>query len=48
MNDYVHELEVLYTQLRYPELRNSAIIGLVIRLGIPIIGILTVVNLLTK
>ena len=44
--DYIHELKVLHRQLDHKDLKQGAVIGLIIMVGIPIIGILAVVNLL--
>ena len=48
MNKYLHELKVLKAQLNYPNTYDSAIRGLMLLVGVPIIGILAIVNMLIK
>ncbi len=47
MSNYIHEIKVNLRQLRYKDIRLTATVSLVILIGMPIIGILTVANLLT-
>jgi len=47
VKDYIHELKVLHRQLDHKDLKQGAIIGLVITIGIPILGVLAIINLFT-
>ncbi len=46
--NYIHEVKVLNRQLEYQSTYDSAVRGLMVLIGIPVIGILSVVNLLVK